>query len=532
MENNILFGAEARQALMRGVNKLANVAKVTLGPCGRNVVLDRHFGAPLITNDGVTIAKEIYLKDPFENMGAQLVRSVSGRTNDVVGDGTTTAIVLTQAMISEGLRCVEAGANPVFVREGMQQACTVAKETIRSLARETRGRDDIAQIASISSGSEEIGDIVADAMGKLPKGSIISLDESDTLDTWCEIVEGMQFDRGYMTAHFVTNEKRMEAVLEHPYILLTDRKIVSIQELLPIIEKVVKQGRPLFIVSDGMEKEALAALIVNRMKGKLACACAKAPSFGERRRDLLQDMAVISGGTVISEELGMLLQDTTLEMLGRAERIICTHDTTVIAGGKGDKTAIEKRIARARDELALASFDYDKLKLNDRISNLSGGIGIMHVGAPTEIEMQEKKLRIEDALHATRAAVTDGIVPGGAMSYIHASEAVRKFADTLEGDARTGAMVIATALEKPLIQIANNAGAEGLVIVAGVRERMGQRLGYDARGAIYCDLLDKGIIDPVGVACTALENAVSTSSVVITTESIVAELSPENQTKK
>ena len=514
------------------MNQLAEVARVTLGPCGRNVVLDRHFGVPLITNDGATIAKEIQLKDPFENMGAQLVRSVSSRTNDLVGDGTTTAIVLTQAMIREGLRCVEAGANPVFMREGMQRALAVALDEIRTMAEPIRGHDDIVRIATVSSGSEEIGTIIADAMQKLPNDAIINVDDSETLDTWCEVVEGVEFDRGYLTAHMVTDQKRMEAILERPLILLTDHKINSIQELLPIMEQVMRLGRSLFIVADGFEKEALAALIVNRMRGKISCVCAKAPSFGERRRDLLQDMAVISGGTVVAEELGMLLKDTTVDMLGQADRVVCTHERSVIIGGKGEHEKIERRIAHVRDELALASFDYDKLKLKERISKLSGGIGVMHVGAATEVEMQEKKLRIEDALHATRAAVKDGIVPGGALTFVHAADAVRSMTADMSGDVRMGVEIVAHALDVPLVQIVNNAGKEGLAVLSNVKRQAKRRIGYDARKSQYCDLIEQGIIDPAGVVCTALENAVSASSVVITTESLVAELPPEPASTK
>ena len=524
MDKNILFGIEARRALMQGVNQLANVAKITLGPCGRNVVLDRHFGAPLITNDGVTIAKEIQLPDPFENMGAQIVRSVSSKTNDVVGDGTTTSIVLTQAMICDGVRCVEAGAQPVFLREGMQKAVAIALEAVRSASKPIRGTEDIARIATVASGSSEIGEIISHAMKQLPQNAIINIDDSDTAETWCEVVKGMEFDRGYLTPHMITDHKRMEAVLQDPLILITDHKINSIQELVPVMEQAAKLGRPLFIISDGFEKEALAALIVNKIKGKISCVCAKAPSFGDRRRDLLQDMAIVTGGTVVSEELGMLIKDVTLEMLGKADRVICNQDRSVIIGGKGDSDAIQKRIAHVKDELALATFDYDKLKLNERISHLSGGIGIMHVGGATEVEQQEKKLRIEDALHATRAAVEEGIVAGGGLTLVHAANAVRDAISGMEGDALVGAKIVAAALEKPLIQLVENAGVEGATILSHIKELSDPAFGYDARKGRYCDLIAEGIIDPTSVVCTAIENAASASSVVITTESIVADL--------
>lgn len=529
MEKNILFGAEARGALMRGVDKLAEVVKVTLGPCGRNVVLDRHFGTPLITNDGVTITKEVLLKDPFERMGAQLARSVSSKTNDVVGDGTTTAIVLAQALIRESVRCVEAGANPVFLRSGMQKALDAALAELRVQARPVSGYEDILRIASISSGSGEIGALIADAMEKLPPNAIISIDESTGMETWCEVVEGMEFDRGYLSPHMITDPRRMEAVLEKPYLLITDRKIASIDELLPVMELVMEQGRPLFIISDGMENEPLAALIVNRMRGKFSCVCAKAPSFGDRRRDLLQDFAIVTGGTVVSEELGMPLRKAGLAQLGRADRVVCTSGNTVIIGGKGDQEEIQRRIAHVKDELALAEFDYDKLKLEERLSRLSGGVGVMKVGAPTEVEMQEKKLRVEDALHATRAAVRDGVLPGGGLAYLCAAETVRRAAGALSEDERTGALIVAAALAAPAAQIAENSGVEGSVVCAKLREAGDWRTGYDALTKQYRDMDKAGIIDPANVVCTALESAVSVASVVVTTESLVAELPPDEQ---
>lgn len=523
MDNHILFGTEARKALLSGVNKLSDVAKVTLGPCGRNVVLDRHFGTPVVTNDGVTIAKEILLSDPFENMGAQIVRSVSSKTNDTVGDGTTTAIVLSQSMIREGVRCVEAGANPVFLREGMQKGLAVALDEIRRISRPVRGRDDYARIAYVSSNSEEIGELIADAMEKLPEEGIISLDDSTGVETYCEIVEGMEFDRGYLTPHMVTDQQRMEAVLEKPYVLITDWKISNIQDLLPIMEQVVKTGRPLFMVSDKIETEALAAIIVNRMRGKFLMVCAKVPSFGDRKRSLLQDMAILTGGTFVSEELGMLLKDTTIEMLGRCDKVVCTAENSVIIGGKGDEEEIKKRIAHVHEELALAEFDYDIMRLKERLSRLSGGVGIMHVGAPTEVEQQEKKLRIEDAINATQAAKKEGIVAGGGLALLRASLKVGTFAETLQGDEKLGAEILTRALLSPIRQIAQNAAVNGDTVIDRVYEKDSETVGFDARTKKYCDLIEAGIIDPTGVVCSALINAVSASSVVITTESVVAE---------
>ncbi len=532
MEQNILVGSEARQALTRGVSQLAEVVKVTLGPCGRNVVLDRHFGTPLVTNDGVTISKEVVLRDPFERMGAQLVRSVSSKTNDVVGDGTTTAIVLAQALIQESVRCVEAGANPVFLRGGMQKALAAALAELRSQARPVSGYEDILRIASISSGSEEIGALIAGAMEKLPPDAVISIDESTGMETWCEVVDGMEFDRGYLSPRMVTDPRRMEAVLEKPYLLITDYKISSIDELLPVMKLVMEQGRPLLVISDGMENEPLAALIVNRMRGKFSCVCVKAPSFGDRRRDLLQDFATVTGGTVVSGELGMPLRKAGLEQLGQADRVVCTSGNTVIIGGKGDPGEIQRRIAHVKDELALAEFDYDKLKLEERLSRLSGGVGVMKVGAPTEVEMQEKKLRIEDALHATRAAVKDGVLPGGGLAYLRAAEAVRRAAGKLSEDERTGALIVAAALQAPTAQIAENAGVKGSVVCTKLLEAGDWHIGYDALTKQYRDMDEAGIIDPANVVCTALESAVSMASVVVTTESLVAEPVPEPQPRR
>jgi chaperonin GroEL len=521
-KKEILFGFEARQALMRGIDKLADVAKVTLGPCGRNVILDRHFGTPVVTNDGVTIAKEVFLPDMFENMGAQLVRSISSKTNDVVGDGTTTSILLGQSLIREGVKNVEAGNNPVFLRRGMQMASEVAIKAIREMSVPLRSNEDIAKIGAISSGSYEIGTLIADAMSKLPKDAVISVQESNGMDTYCEIVNGMEFDRGYLTPHMVTNPQAMEAVIDNPYILITDYKISNIQDILPILELVVKSGHQLFIVSDGIDTEPLAALIVNKMKGRFSCIAAKAPSFGDRRRDLLQDMATVTGATVISKELGMNLRNTTLEMLGSADKVVCTSENSVIIGGKGKSEDINERIAHVKDELSLASFDYDILKLNERISRLAGGVGIVKVGAPTEVEMQEKKLRIEDALHATRAAVKEGIVPGGGISYLRAGEAVRKFAETLDGEEKTGAMILSNAMVSPLMQIVENSGVNAHQVLYKILENDNPRFGYDAKKRQFGDLFGLGVIDPTTVVKVAVENAVSLALTVITTESLVA----------
>lgn len=523
-EKNIIYGSEARKAIMNGVEKLAAAVSLTLGPAGHNVVLDRHFGTPVVTNDGVTIAKEVFLEDPFENMGAMLVRSASTKTNDVVGDGTTTAIVLCRAMIREGLKNVEAGANAVLLKSGMAKAGKVAEEAIKRLSRPVTSDDDIARIGEISSGSPEIGKLITEALGKLPPDAILTLDDSATTETTVEIVDGMEFDRGYITPHMVNRPSTMEAVVDNPYILITDYKITSIQEILPIMEQVQRKGRQLFIISDGIETEPLAAIIVNQMKGRFRCLLAKAPSFGDRKRDLLMDFATVTGATVVTKETGMILPDTTLEMLGQATRVISTKDNTVIVGGRGNKKDIEERIAHVKDELALATFDYDIEKLQERLSKLNGGIGIIKVGAATEVEQTEKKMRIEDALHATRAAKKDGVVPGGSLAFIHAAKAVEEFAEGLTSDEHTGAMIIAKALYTPIKQIASNAGLEGEVVLTKVKELSAadHDFGFDARNKRYCNLIEAGVIDPTKVVIVALENAVSVSSTVMTTESLVA----------
>jgi len=523
-EKDVLYGSEARLALLRGIDKIAKAVSVTLGPAGRSVMLDRHFGSPVVTNDGVTIAKEVFLKDPFENMGAMLIRSASSKTNDVVGDGTTTSVVLAQTMIREGLKNVEAGANPVLLQKGMFKAGEIVHSVIRSMSREVKDNEDIKKIGTISSGSVEIGKLIADAMSKLPKEAIITLEDSNTAETSCDVVNGMEFDRGYITSHMVNDPKTMEAFVNNPLILITDYKITNVQDLLPIMDRVRKAGRELFIVADGIDTEPLAALVVNQMKGLFRCVLAKAPSFGDRKRDLLGDFAVVTGATVISKELGMILPDTTLDKLGSAEKVICSKDNTVIIGGRGDKDMIADRIAHVRDELELADFDYDKLKLEERLSRLNGGIGIIRVGAPTDVEQEEKKLRIEDAVHATRAAIKEGIVPGGSLAYIKASIRVSEALKDLEGDERTGAAIVVDALRTPLVKIASNAGMEGRVVLRKVMEMQGieECFGFDARTKTFCNMFDAGIIDPASVVSVAFDNALSISSTVINTETLIA----------
>ena len=518
-----LYGEEARKALESGVNQLANAVKVTLGPKGRNVVLDRHFGVPLITNDGVTIAKEMYLKDPFENMGAQLVKEVSQKTNDVAGDGTTTATILAQAMISEGVKNVAAGANPVMMKNGMKKAVKAAVESIQETSRAVENTEDIARVGTVSSGDAAIGRLIADTMQKMSLGAVITVEESKTTETTCEIVEGMEFDRGYMTSHMITDQKKMEAVLDNPYILITDRKISTVSEILPIMDKVLKTGRKLFIVADSIENEPLATIIVNKMRGKFICVCAKAPSFGDRRKDLLQDMATLTGGTVISEELGMELKDVSLDMLGTAKQIKSDKDNTVIIGGQGDPREIEERIKAVKVELSLAQFDYDIMKLNERLGKLSGGVAVIRVGAPTEVEMQEKKLRIEDALNATRAAVQEGIVAGGGAAYVAASRKVAALLEKLEGDEKTGAALVMKALRTPIQQIAANAGVEGTIILDRVLRNSDPAYGYNAAKGTFGNMLKAGVVDPTKVCRCALENAVSVASVVLTTEVLIAD---------
>ena len=521
MAKEIKYGTEARKALESGVDQLANTVRVTLGPKGRNVVLDKSYGAPLITNDGVTIAKEIELEDAFENMGAQLVKEVATKTNDVAGDGTTTATVLAQAMIKEGMKNLEAGANPIVLRKGMKKATDCAVEALKQMSRKVNGKDNIAQVASISAGDETVGAMVADAMEKVSNDGVITIEESKTMKTELDLVEGMQFDRGYISAYMATDMEKMEALQENPYILITDKKISNIQELLPILEQIVQSGSKLLIIAEDIEGEALTTLIVNKLRGTFNVVAVKAPGYGDRRKEMLQDIAILTGGTVISEELGYDLKETTLDMLGRAKSVKVQKETTVIVDGEGTKKAIEDRIAQIKAQLAETTSEFDKEKLQERLAKLSGGVAVIRVGAATETEMKECKLRMEDALNATRAAVEEGIIAGGGSAYIHASKEVEKLAASLEGDEKTGAMVVLKALESPLYYIATNAGLEGAVIVNKVRESA-VGMGFDAYKEEYVDMVAAGILDPVKVTRSAIQNANSVASTLLTTESVVA----------
>ena len=521
MAKEIKYGAEAREALGAGVNKLADTVRVTLGPKGRNVVLDKSYGAPLITNDGVTIAKEIELEDPFENMGAQLVKEVATKTNDVAGDGTTTATVLAQAMIDEGIKNLAAGANPIILRKGMKKATDTAVEAIAKMSSKVTGKDQIAKVAAISAGDEEVGQLVADAMEKVSKDGVITIEESKTMKTELDVVEGMQFDRGYISAYMATDMDKMEAVLENPYILITDKKISNIQEILPLLEQIVQSGAKLLIIAEDVEGEALTTLIVNKLRGTFNVVAVKAPGYGDRRKEMLKDIAILTGGTVISEELGLELKDATLESLGRAKSVKVQKENTVIVDGTGFKSEIEARIAQIKAQIAETTSEFDKEKLQERLAKLSGGVAVIRVGAATETEMKENKLRLEDALAATKAAVEEGIISGGGSAYIHASKEVAKLADTLEGDEKTGAKLILKALEAPLFHIAHNAGLEGAVIINKVREsEVGT--GFDALHEEYVDMVKAGILDPAKVTRSALQNATSVASTLLTTESVVA----------
>ena len=521
MAKEIKYGTEARKALESGVDQLANTVRVTLGPKGRNVVLDKSYGAPLITNDGVTIAKEIELEDAFENMGAQLVKEVATKTNDVAGDGTTTATVLAQAMIKEGMKNLEAGANPIVLRKGMKKATDCAVEALKQMSSKVNGKDNIAQVASISAGDETVGAMVADAMEKVSNDGVITIEESKTMKTELDLVEGMQFDRGYISAYMATDMEKMEALQENPYILITDKKISNIQELLPILEQIVQSGSKLLIIAEDIEGEALTTLIVNKLRGTFNVVAVKAPGYGDRRKEMLQDIAILTGGTVISEELGYDLKEATLDMLGRAKSVKVQKETTVIVDGEGTKKAIEDRIAQIKAQLAETTSEFDKEKLQERLAKLSGGVAVIRVGAATETEMKECKLRMEDALNATRAAVEEGIIAGGGSAYIHASKEVEKLAASLEGDEKTGAMVVLKALESPLYYIATNAGLEGAVIVNKVRESA-VGMGFDAYKEEYVDMVAAGILDPVKVTRSAIQNANSVASTLLTTESVVA----------
>ena len=523
MAKEIKFGSEARAALEAGVNKLADTVRVTIGPKGRNVVLDKSFGAPLITNDGVTIAKEIELEDRFENMGAQLIKEVASKTNDVAGDGTTTATVLAQAMVHEGMKNLAAGANPIILRKGMRKATDTAVEAIKEMSQKISGKAQIANVAAISASDEEVGQLVADAMEKVSNDGVITVEESKTMHTELDLVEGMQFDRGYISAYMSTDMEKMEANLEDPYILITDKKISNIQEILPVLEQIVQSGARLLIIAEDIEGEALTTLIVNKLRGTFNVVAVKAPGYGDRRKAMLEDIAILTGGQVISEELGLELKDTTLDMLGRAKSIKVQKENTVIVDGEGDKAAIEARISQIRAQIEETTSEFDKEKLQERLAKLAGGVAVIRVGAATETEMKESKLRMEDALNATRAAVEEGIIAGGGSAYIHASKEVAKLADTLEGDERTGAKVILKALEAPLYYIAANAGLEGAVIINKVKESPAG-VGFNAATEQYVDMVEQGILDPVKVTRTALQNATSVASTLLTTESVVANI--------
>ena len=523
MAKEIKYGAEARAALESGVNQLADTVRVTLGPKGRNVVLDKSYGAPLITNDGVTIAKEIELEDSFENMGAQLVKEVATKTNDAAGDGTTTATVLAQAMISEGMKNLAAGANPIIMRKGMKKATDVAVEAIAKMASAVNGKNHIARVASISAGDDEVGNLVADAMEKVSNDGVITIEESKTMQTELDLVEGMQFDRGYISAYMATDMDKMEANLEDPYILITDKKISNIQEILPLLEQIVQGGKKLLIIAEDIEGEALTTLIVNKLRGTFSVVGVKAPGYGDRRKAMLEDIAILTGGQVISDELGLDLKEATLDQLGHAKSVKVQKETTTIVDGEGDKKAIEARIAQIKNQIEETTSDFDREKLQERLAKLAGGVAVIRVGAATETEMKEAKLRMEDALAATRAAVEEGIIAGGGSAYIHAAKEVEKLADKLEGDEKTGANIILKALESPLYTIVENAGLEGSVIVNKVRESK-EGIGFNALTEKYVDMVEDGILDPAKVTRSALQNATSVASTLLTTESVVASI--------
>ena len=526
MAKEIKYGAEARAALESGVDQLADTVRVTLGPKGRNVVLDKSYGAPLITNDGVTIAKEIELEDPFENMGAQLVKEVATKTNDVAGDGTTTATVLAQAMVNEGMKNLAAGANPIILRKGMKKATECAVEAIAKMSSKINGKEHIARVASISAGDDEVGTMVADAMEKVSGDGVITIEESKTMMTELDLVEGMQFDRGYISAYMATDMEKMEAVLDDPYILITDKKISNIQDLLPLLEQIVQSGARLLIIAEDIEGEALTTLIVNKLRGTFNVVAVKAPGYGDRRKEMLNDIAILTGGQVISDELGMDLKEATMDLLGRAKSVKVQKENTVIVDGCGDKKAIEDRVAQIKKQIEETTSEFDREKLQERLAKLAGGVAVIRVGAATETEMKEAKLRMEDALNATRAAVEEGIIAGGGSAYIHASKEVAKLAETLEGDEKTGANIILKALEAPLFHIATNAGLEGAVIINKVRESE-PGVGFDAYKEEYVDMVSEGILDPAKVTRSALQNANSVASTLLTTESVVSTIKEE-----
>ena len=528
MAKQIIYGEEARKAIERGVNQLADTVKITLGPKGRNVVLDKKYGTPLITNDGVTIAKEIELEDAFENMGAQLIKEVSTKTNDVAGDGTTTATVLAQAMISEGLKNLAAGANPMVMKKGIQKAAAEAVEAVKAVSKPVSGSKDIARVGTISSGDEVIGSLIAEAMEKVSQNGVITIEESKTAETYSDVVEGMQFDRGYLSPYMVTDTDKMEAVIDDALILITDKKISNIQEILPLLEQIVKAGRKLLIIAEDVEGEALATIVLNKLRGTFTCICVKAPGFGDRRKEMLQDIAILTGGQVISSELGMELKEADMSMLGQAHQVKVTKENTVIVDGAGDSSEIRARAAQIERQIETTTSDYDREKLQERMAKLAGGVAVIKVGAATETEMKEKKLRIEDALNATRAAVEEGIVAGGGTAYVIASKAAEKLVATLEGDEKTGAAIVAKALKAPIMQIAANAGVEGAVILNTVSGNENVNFGYDAANDTYGDMITLGIVDPTKVCRSALENSASVASMVLTTESLVADIPEKN----
>ena len=527
MAKQIKFGADARAALEKGVNQLADTVRVTLGPKGRNVVLEKSFGAPLITNDGVTIAKEIELEDGFENMGAQLIREVASKTNDVAGDGTTTATVLAQAMVNEGMKNLAAGANPVDLRKGMKKATDKAVEVIASMSKAVEGKEQIARVAAVSSGDDEVGQLVADAMDKVSKDGVITIEESKTMKTELDLVEGMQFDRGYISAYMATDMDKMEAVLENPYILITDKKISNIQDILPLLEQIVQSGSKLLIIAEDVEGEALTTLIVNKLRGTFSVAAVKAPGYGDRRKEMLQDIAILTGGQVISDELGLDLKETQMDQLGRAKSVKIQKENTVIVDGEGDKEAIQARISQIKAQIEETTSDFDREKLQERLAKLAGGVAVIRVGAATETEMKEAKLRMEDALAATKAAVEEGIIAGGGSAYIHATKELQSMVDSLEGDVKTGAKIIMKALEAPLYHIVANAGLEGSVIINKVKESEAG-IGFDAYNEEYVDMVKSGILDPAKVTRSALQNATSVASTLLTTESVVSIIKEEN----
>lgn len=528
MAKQIIYGEDARKALQSGIDKLTDTVKITLGPKGRNVVLDKKFGAPLITNDGVTIAKEIELEDAYENMGAQLVKEVATKTNDAAGDGTTTATLLAQALVREGMKNVAAGANPMVIKKGMKKAVDAAVEAIRASSKIVSGSEDIARVATISCGDETIGDLISEAMEKVSSDGVITIEESKTAETYSEVVEGMQFDRGYISPYMVTDTDKMEAVIDDALILITDKKISAIQELLPLLEQIVQSGKKLVIIAEDIEGEALTTLLVNRLRGTFVCVAVKAPGFGDRRKEMLRDIATLTGGQVISDELGLELKETTIEQLGRARQVKVQKENTIIVGGAGDSKEIKDRVSQIRSQIEVTTSDFDREKLQERLAKLAGGVAVIKVGAATEIEMKEKKLRIEDALAATKAGLEEGIVPGGGVALINAISAVEKLIAQVDGDEKTGVRIVVKALEEPIRQIAVNAGVDGSVIIDKIKRSRKQGYGYDAYKDIYVDMIPAGIVDPAKVARCALQNAVSVASMVLTTECLVADIKEEN----